>query len=306
MSGETSLEETLYTMTMHCILKLTSFPFCMQKVAWLQFYCRCVCRSHGKEGTQAHGGQVPQDQLPWEWRGASSANSGPGPSPSWHVSVHVPHPLPPGHRTSPALELLHHCQWGQLGSELISPDYGELVPPLQTVFWQLLIHYCMLPSHSHTFSILRASLHVQTWPILLAMDLKTVLRTIFQWPQCSLSLSWEVSISGFRASKSYFLPSSSSTPHPSHLSPSPPRVHYKYRMVLALVVMFVLFVVTTAFVGIQTSSCESAVSQFLVLCETGPLFLQGWMLSLQWRLLLSLSSTVSETKSLFKRRGCLL
>ena len=160
----------------------------------------------------------------------------------------------------------------------------------------------MLPSHSHTFSILRASLHVQTWPILLAMDLKTVLRTIFQWPQCSLSLSWEVSISGFRASKSYLLPSSSSTPHPSHLSPSPlsliplsssftphpshlspspPRVHYKYRMVLALVVMFVLFVVTTAFVGIQTSSCESAVSQFLVLCETGPLFLQGWMLSLQ-------------------------
>ena len=128
---------------------------------------------------------------------------------------------------------------------------------------------------SHTFSILRASLHVQTWPILLAMDLKTVLRTIFQWPQCSLSLSWEVSISGFRASKSYLLPSSSSTPHPSHLSPSPPRVHYKH------MVMLVLFVVTTAFVGIKTCSCESAVSQFLVLCETGPLFLQGWMLSLQ-------------------------
>ena len=74
----------------------------------------------------------------------------------------------------------------------------------------------VLLSRTHTFSTLRASLHVsQTWPILLAMDLKTPLRTIFQWPQCFLSLSWEASMSGFKASKSYPSSFCSSIPHSS-------------------------------------------------------------------------------------------
>ena len=71
-------------------------------------------------------------------------------------------------------------------------------------------------------------------------------------------------MSGFKASKSY--PSSFCSSIPSLLSllPLPPhRVHYKYRMALALLVMLVLFVVTTVFVGIDTTSCESA-GQFLV------------------------------------------
>ena len=38
--------------------------------------------------------------------------------------------------------------------------------------------------------------------------------------------------------------------------PSHVRVHYKYRMVLALLTMLALFAVTTAFVGIPTSRCK--------------------------------------------------
>lgn len=137
------------------------------------------------------------------------------------------------------MELLHHCQRCMMRTQACSLCMYVILTPY-VVFWEQ-VHVW---EHPYPIQLFLLILHCQgLWELFLSVCYVAHSSDVSLQYMAAIKVSWPHASTNVIYSRAWLVDTCC-------------RVHYKYRLVTSLAMMLLLFILTTVFIYIDTSTCK--------------------------------------------------